>query len=64
MPKNLEKPFSEEEIFKALSKFCRDKALGLDELHMAFWHFFRDLVKVDILTFLGNSMSMRDLSKS
>lgn len=64
MPKNLEKPFSEEEIFKALLEFRRDKALGMDGFHMAFWHFFWDLVKEDILTFLGSSMSMRDLSKS
>ena len=33
----LEKPFIEEEVFKVLSGFCRDKAPVLDGFSMAFW---------------------------
>ena len=33
----LEKPFTEEEVFGALSSFCREKVLGPDSFPMAFW---------------------------
>ena len=33
----LDKPFSEEEVFGALSGFCGEKASGSDDFSMAFW---------------------------
>ena len=38
--KELEKPFTEKEIFKALVDFKGDKAPGPDGFPMRFWQFF------------------------
>ena len=43
--------FSEEEVFAALLELGKDKALGLDGFTMAFWFFFWDVVKVEIMGF-------------
>ena len=47
----LEILFSEEEVFAALLELDKDKALGLDGFTMAFWFFFWDVVKVEIMGF-------------
>jgi len=45
---SIELPFTEEEVFKALSECCGDKALGPDGMTMAFlknnWVTFKDVV--------------------
>ena len=45
----MEKPFSEEEIFKALANLKGDKAPGPDGFPMGFWHFSWDFVKEDVV---------------
>ena len=45
----LELPFSEEEVFAALSDLGKDKALGPDGFTMTFWLFRWDVVKVEVL---------------
>ena len=47
----LEKPFSEEEVFGALSGFCGEKTLGPDGFSMAFWQFCWDFVKEEVMNF-------------
>ena len=47
----LESPFSEAEIFKALNDFSGEKAPGPDGFPMAFWQFAWDVVKEDVLRF-------------
>ena len=47
--RELEKPFTEKEIFKALFDFKGDKVLGPDGFPMGFWHFSWDFVKEDVL---------------
>ena len=47
----LELPFSEEEVFAALSDLGKDKAPGPDGYTMAFWFFCWDVVKVEVLDF-------------
>ena len=47
----LELPFSEEEVFVALSDLRKDKAPGPDGYTMAFWFFCWDVVKVEVLDF-------------
>ena len=47
----LELPFSEEEVFAALSDLGKDKALGPDSFTMTFWLFCWDVVKVEVLGF-------------
>ena len=47
----LEKPFSEEKIFGALSGFCKEKAPNPDGFSMVFWQFSWDFVKVEVMNF-------------
>ena len=47
----LELPFSEEEVFVALSDLGKNKAPGADGYTMAFWLFCWDVVKVEVLRF-------------
>ncbi|RVW39477.1 Transposon TX1 uncharacterized 149 kDa protein [Vitis vinifera] len=47
--KGLENPFSEEEVFAALTDLGKDKAPGPDGFTMAFWLFGWDVVKVEII---------------
>ena len=47
--RNLEEPFSEDEVFEALSSLFGDKAPGLDNFTMAFWHFCWDFTKAEIM---------------
>ncbi|WKA08526.1 hypothetical protein VitviT2T_026242 [Vitis vinifera] len=47
----LEIPFSEGEVFVALSDLGKDKAPGPDGFTMAFWSFSWDLVKAEIMGF-------------
>ena len=47
----LEVPFSEEEVYGALLGCSGDKALGPDGFSMAFWQFFWDFVKDDVMSF-------------
>ena len=47
----LELPFSEEEVFAALSDLGKNKAPGADGYTMAFWLFCWDVVKVEVLDF-------------
>ena len=47
----LEIPFSEEEVFVALSNLGKDKALGSDGFTRTFWLFCWDVVKVEIMGF-------------
>ena len=49
--KGLEIPFSEEDVFAALSNLGKDKALEPDGFTMAFWFFCWDVVKVEIMGF-------------
>ncbi|RVW74602.1 hypothetical protein CK203_050923 [Vitis vinifera] len=47
----LELPYSEEEVFVALSNLGKDKALGPNGYTMAFWLFCWDVVKEEVLGF-------------
>ncbi|RVX14113.1 LINE-1 reverse transcriptase-like [Vitis vinifera] len=47
----LEKPFTEEEVFRALSSCCGEKAPGPDGFSMAFWQFSWDFVKEEVMNF-------------
>ena len=47
----LENPFSEEEVLAALADLGKDKAPRLDGFTMAFWLFWWDVVKVEIMGF-------------
>ena len=47
----LEIPFSEEEVFAALSDLGKDKAPGPNGFTMAFWMFCWDVVKIEIMGF-------------
>ncbi|RVW93092.1 Transposon TX1 uncharacterized 149 kDa protein [Vitis vinifera] len=47
----LEKPFTEEEVFRALSGYCGEKAPGPDGFSMAFWQFSWDFVKEEVMNF-------------
>ncbi|RVW92901.1 Transposon TX1 uncharacterized 149 kDa protein [Vitis vinifera] len=47
----LEIPFSEEEVFAALSDLGKDKAPGPNGFTMAFWMFCWDVVKIEIMDF-------------
>ena len=47
----LEKPFTKEEVFGALSDFSRDKAPGLDGFSITFWQFLWDFVKNEVMDF-------------
>ena len=47
----LEIPFSEGEVFSALSDLGKDKALDSDGFTMAFWLFCWDVVKIEIMGF-------------
>ncbi|RVW69946.1 Transposon TX1 uncharacterized 149 kDa protein [Vitis vinifera] len=47
----LEIPFTEGEVFAALSDLGKDKAPGPDDFTMAFWLFSWDLVKAEIMGF-------------
>ena len=47
--RNLEEPFSEDEVFEALSSLFGDEAPGPDDFTMAFWHFCWDFTKVEIM---------------
>ena len=47
----LELPFSEEEVFAALSDLGKNKAPSPDGYTMAFWLFCWDVVKVEVLGF-------------
>ena len=57
----LEIPFSEEEVFAALSNLGKDKAPRLDGFTMVFLLFCWDVVKVEIMGFLENFMRKADL---
>ena len=48
--RELEKPFFEEEIFKALVDFKGDKVAYPDGFPMGFWHFSWDFVKEDMVS--------------
>ena len=52
--KSLEEPFSEKEVFEALCSLFGDKAPGLNGFSMAFWQFFWDFTKVEIMAFFGD----------
>ena len=52
----LEIPFTEGEVFVALSDLGKDKAPGPDGFTMAFWLFCWDIVKIEIMGFSRNSM--------
>ena len=45
----MEKPFTEDEIFKALADFKGDKVPCPDGFPMGFWHFSLDFVKEEVL---------------
>ena len=45
----VEEPFTEEEVFVALSELNRDKALGLECFAMAFWQFSWDFLRNDVM---------------
>ena len=45
----VEEPFTEEEVFAALSELNGDKALGLDSFSMAFWQFSWDFLRNDVM---------------
>ena len=45
----VEEPFTEEEVFVALSELNRDKALGLDGFAMTFWQFSWDFLRNDVM---------------
>ncbi|RVX03364.1 putative ribonuclease H protein [Vitis vinifera] len=47
----LEKPFTEEEVFKALSGCYGEKAPDLDDFSMAFWQFSWEFVKEEVMNF-------------
>ena len=47
----LEKPFSEEEVFGALSGCCSEKASGPDGFSMTFWQFSWEFVKEEVMNF-------------
>ena len=47
----LEIPFTEEEVFVALSDLGKDKAPDPDGFTMTFWLFCWDVVKVEIMGF-------------
>ncbi|RVW98665.1 hypothetical protein CK203_032249 [Vitis vinifera] len=49
--RGLEKPFTEEEVFRALSGCCGEKAPGPDGFSMAFWQFSWDFVKEEVMNF-------------
>ncbi|RVW99876.1 LINE-1 reverse transcriptase-like [Vitis vinifera] len=51
----LEKPFTEEEVFRALSGCCGEKAPGPDGFSMAFWQFSWDFVKEE-----GGAKDLKD----
>ena len=47
----LEVPFSEAELFSALTNLCGDKAPGMDGFNLAFWQLHWDVVKEEVLSF-------------
>ena len=47
--RSLEEPFSEEEVFEALSSLSGDKVPGPDNITMAFWHLCWDFTKAEIM---------------
>ena len=49
----LEFPFSEEEIFSALSSLGEDKASSLNGFTLAFWQGCHDVVKREVMGFFG-----------
>ena len=48
---NLEELFREKEVFIALSKLNKDKALGSNDFSLAFWQHCWEVVKVEVLSF-------------
>ena len=50
----LETPFSEEEVFGALSNLNGDKTLGLDGFSMAFWQFSWSFLKEEVMGFFND----------
>ena len=62
--KSLEKPFSKKEVFKALCSLSGDKASGPDGFTMAFWQFFWDFTKVEIMAFFGEFFSLGTFQRS
>ena len=51
MWRGLEKPFTEEEVFRALSGCYGEKAPGLDGFSMVFWQFSWEFVKKEVMNF-------------
>ncbi|RVW27875.1 K(+) efflux antiporter 2, chloroplastic [Vitis vinifera] len=60
----LENPFSEEEVFAALTDLGKDKAPGPDGFTMAFWLFGWDVVKVEVESNQGGVMCKLDIEKA
>ena len=54
----LEKPFTEEEVFRALLGCCGEKAPGPDGFSMTFWQFSWEFVKEEVMNFSGSSMRL------
>ena len=48
---NLEEAFTEKEIWAAISELNGDKAPGPDGFHIAFWSFYWDFIKDEVLGF-------------
>ena len=49
--RSFEEPFYEEKVFSALSSLCGDKALGSEGFTMAFWQFYSDIIKNEVMSF-------------
>ncbi|RVW73916.1 hypothetical protein CK203_056319 [Vitis vinifera] len=56
----LEEAFTEEEVFSTLSNMNGDKAPGPDGFSLSFWQFSWEFVKVEVMGFFKDSMSVTD----
>lgn len=61
--RNVDDPFSKEEVFMALSSLCGDTATGPDGFSLAFWYHCRDFVKHEMMGLLKSSMSQAPSNK-
>jgi len=60
----MEMHLSEDQVFRALHECCGDKALGSDDMPMAFLQHNWDILKVDILRMCSKFHSMEKFVKS
>lgn len=60
----LERPFVEEEIYKAISDMAKDKALGPDGFSMGFFQTRWDIVKGDVMQIFNEFHSFQKFEKS